>query len=258
MQTQIKLCECGCGQPTPICKYTDKKYGNVKGQPLKFIKGHNAIINIDGHRFGRLIVVGRSERPVHLHSKNSYVLCKCDCGNELVVQYGALGAGNTKSCGCLQRETASRQGKISNTSHGLSKTPTYHAWLTMRQRCENPRTKSYKNYGARGISVCERWQDFTNFIADMGEKPTPKHTVERKNNNGNYEPSNCKWATRKEQRNNTRTNRFVKFNGQNKTLPQWSETLGIAASILRARIDRYHWPIEKALTTPNLGKHFAK
>jgi hypothetical protein len=118
----------------------------------------------------------------------------------------------------------------------------------MIQRCENPKNAGYKDYGARGIRVCERWHNFENFYADMGDKPTPKHTLERNHVDGNYDPNNCVWATQKEQQNNRRNNRIIEFMGQAKTLHQWADHFGINYGTLWSRLEVLHWPFEKALT----------
>jgi hypothetical protein len=129
----------------------------------------------------------------------------------------------------------------------LSRTKTYSCWAHIIQRCKNENDSAYKNYGGRGIKVCERWYKFENFLTDMGEQP-PRHSIERIDNNGNYSPENCKWATYKEQHNNKRVNHWIEFNNQRKTLRQWADKLGINKSTLSKRINRSNWPIEKALS----------
>lgn len=149
--------------------------------------------DLTGKRYGHLVVVS-------LHSSDNYVykwLCKCDCGNDKIVTRNALTTGCTNSCGCLKKEL--------QTIHGMWKTPEYRTWIRIKTRCENKNTPYYYNYGGRGISVCERWSNsFENFYSDMGERPTPQHSIERKDNNGNYEPSNCVWETRCKQQQNIR------------------------------------------------------
>lgn len=135
-----------------------------------------------------------------------------------------------------------------NYRHGLAKTPTHNAWRFMRARCENPNRPEYPNYGGRGIKVCERWQTFENFLADMGEMPEGL-TLDRINNDGNYEPENCRWATYREQMQNKRSNVLLEFMGQRKTARQWSETLGLPYRTIRTRISR-GWTVERALTAP--------
>jgi hypothetical protein len=174
-------------------------------------------------------------------------LCLCDCGKEkLIYKYDVL-RGTTKSCGCLQKQAV----RDLNFKHGMSGfCREYNIWVTMRQRCLNPNNDDYKDYGGRGITICERWNDYQNFINDMGKSPTNKHSIDRIDNEGNYEPSNCKWSTNKYQCNHTRKNVILNYNGISKTLAQWSEDLKIGYSTLHARYYRLKWPIDKIITTP--------
>lgn len=131
------------------------------------------------------------------------------------------------------------------------KHPLYPIWLHMRQRCLYPTCKEYKYYGARGITICERWDDFRSFVEDVGTKPSSLHSLDRKDNNGNYEPDNVRWATKKEQMNNTRFNVFLEFNGERLTIKQWSERTGIKYETLRGRIrSKKNLSIEAILTIP--------
>jgi hypothetical protein len=144
--------------------------------------------------------------------------------------------------------------KPHNFSHGLSnKIPEYKVWKSMRTRCNNPNEKAFKNYGGRGITVCERWNKFQNFIDDMGRRPTQKHTIDRIDNNLGYSPDNCRWVTKDVQANNTRTVLSAKrytFNEKTMRISEWSTELGIPRLTLHARINKYGWSVEKAFTTP--------
>lgn len=186
-----------------------------------------------GHRFSRLLVIRHVGRNKHRHSQWE---CQCDCGKRIVVSSCALATGNTKSCGCLNDELI---GSLQRT-HGMSGgNRVYRIWLDMRRRCSNSERKCWHNYGGRGITICPEWSDYANFHAwALANGYHNDLTLERKNNNGNYEPENCRWATRKEQCNNTRNNVMVDFKGQIKTLKQWSEELGIKYSTLHARVRR--------------------
>jgi hypothetical protein len=159
-----------------------------------------ARLDLTGRRFGRWVVLGNPTSD----GKRLYWLCRCDCGIERVVASNNLCSGGSVSCGCWQRKVVTRHG---NTSvHG--KTPEYRVWSGMRCRCTNPRSNRFASYGGRGIVVCERWQVFENFLEDMGPRPSPRHSIDRINNNGNYEPSNCRWATPSEQSRNQRSTRL--------------------------------------------------
>lgn len=151
------------------------------------------VFNHTGQRFGRLVVL--KDDP----DRRYYCLCRCDCGTVKSVRAGSLREGSIVSCGCRMRETGRENGRVM-TTHGKTHTPEYRAWLQMRNRCYRPNHTGYKYWGGRGIVVCTRWKDsFEAFFADMGLKPSPKHSLDRINNDGNYEPNNCRWATPAEQ-----------------------------------------------------------
>lgn len=201
-----------------------------------------------GSQVGRLTIIEnigymtQGCNPYHIFYK-----CVCSCGKEVLVRKDHLSSGATKSCGCLQNELVKK--RATTHGHTVAKHPskTYAIWCTMKTRCTNPSSKNYPTYGGRGIKVCERWlHSFENFLENMGEKPNGL-TLERMNNNGDYTPENCKWATRKEQCNNTRRNRFILFNGRSQTLAQWAEEIGISSPTLCKRLKR-GWPVAQALT----------
>jgi hypothetical protein len=206
------------------------------------------IVLRSGERFGRWVLVRESE---YLWGRRAWT-CRCDCGNEAVVAQGAIRAGRSRSCGCLHREELSAR----LTTHGGTNTPEHRAWKDMKGRCLNPDHEEYRNYGARGISVCSEWLDsFPNFLRDMGHRPSPKHSVDRyPNNDGNYEPRNCRWGTDKEQQNNTRRNRLLTVKGKTQTLQQWAEEFGISNMTLSSRL-RLGWSVENAVTLPIINNH---
>ena len=154
----------------------------------------------------------------------------------------SFASGSNISCGCYAREILLKR----TVTHGMTKSKEHQAWGQMLDRCRNQNNQSYKNYGGRGISVCERWYNFMNFYSDMGAAPIGT-SIERKDNNGDYCKKNCKWATSKEQQNNTRYNKIITMNEVSKNITQWSEKLGVKRSLLYNRINR-GWSSERALT----------
>lgn len=189
-----------------------------------------------GQRFSRLLVIKKAPSK----GKNSHWQCRCDCGSTTVVSRPNLRVGHTRSCGCIGTE------QPSHLIHGMHGKPEYQAWNSMHTRCTNPKNKGYHRYGGRGITVCERWLKFENFLADMGMRPSPDHSLERKDNDGPYAPDNCKWATRKEQARNTRQNVWLTFNNQTLILHDWAVITGIDRSLIRWR-QRQGWPIKRVL-----------
>lgn len=188
-----------------------------------------------GKRFGRLVVMKSAGRKDRGHNRRRPAwLCRCDCGQTTVVVSGELTSGHTQSCGCRQRDLAQE----ASTTHGRSKSAEYRIWTHIIGRCDNKTDASYKNYGGRGIRVCRRWRTFENFLADMGERPSNKHTIERVKNDRNYSPANCVWATRLMQNRNRRGNRMITFDGRKRLIVELAEEFGIAPRTLRKRIDK--------------------
>lgn len=199
--------------------------------------------NIAGQRFGKL-VAGKSER----RKSRWYVAVTCDCGTSKHVLYQHLIGGQTKSCGCLIGEANS----LRSRTHGESRlTPEHALWVRINQRCGNPNHSHYAYYGGRAITVCKEWQDsYESFLAYVGRRPSPKHELDRyPNNDGNYEPGNVRWATKTEQMNNRRTNHFIEWNGERRTIAEWSRTVGVPFARISTRLKR-GWSVERTLTTP--------
>jgi hypothetical protein len=198
-----------------------------------------------GTKFDKWEVIGVSYQAYS-------VLCRCTCGKERHIRYRHLYSQHTRSClQCSSEKIAAKKTRHGFSSRKTNRTPTYRSWAMMISRCRNPNVPSYNNYGGRGIKVCDRWLDFANFLADMGERPSLAYSIDRfPDNNGNYEPSNCRWATRKQQTRNTRRNKLIEFNGKTQTLVEWSEELNISMSLLSARLGHLGWTIQRALTTP--------
>lgn len=197
--------------------------------------------DITSKRFGRLVAIQRLPgNPKHL----AY-LCHCDCGTEKPVAVSNLTSGRTVSCGCQKIERT----KISNSTHKMSRTFEYGTWQRMRARCTNPKNKNFRNYGARGIKVCERWdKSFENFFADMGKAP-PHHSIDRIDNDGNYEPGNCRWATKVEQNRNTRRCRAITAYGHTLRSHEWERITGIPSEVIIDRLLK-GWTEHKAVTKP--------
>lgn len=204
-------------------------------------------IDLTGRIFGRLTVIKSDSRPKPGQWR---WLCKCDCGNTHIVCGCALRNGDVQSCGCLQRELLSKRRK----KHGLCKSPEYIVWTNMRRRTTDPKNTYYRYYGGRGIRVCDKWNDFSLFLSDMGNKPSNSHTIERIDSNGNYCPENCVWATSLAQSNNRRNNIRITHGGVTRTSTEWDRHLGFKIKTVYNRL-RLGWSNEKAVTTP-LMKHY--
>lgn len=194
-----------------------------------------------GEKFGRLTVISQS--GVDSLQKRRW-FCQCECGGTANPTTGSLRSGNTKSCGCFFAE---QRRKTKNRTHGMKKSPEWRAWNRIKQRCLNPTDKAFKDYGARGITVFTPWiKSFESFYAEVGQRPSASHSIDRINNDGNYEPGNCRWATHAEQQRNKRDNVRIHFNGETKTVVEWAEITGISADTIYQRVGR-GLPVDKIL-----------
>lgn len=202
-------------------------------------RGARSVTMAAGDRFGRFVAVAAVADPVWLFD--------CDCGTRSQRRKYPVVSGRILSCGCLRNEkTVERQ-----TTHGRRNTSEYNVWRSMRDRCFNPNSEYSAEYAGRGIIVCQRWNEsFSDFFADMGARPSPSHTIDRIDNDGNYEPGNCRWATKREQANNRRSNRRLTFMGVTCGVSEWADRQGLGRSTVEWRIKR-GWSVERALTTPS-------
>jgi hypothetical protein len=207
-------------------------------------------IDLVGRKFGRLEVVSRAGSD-----KRGEVLwkCKCDCGNECKVLGSNLRSGHTKSCGCYNNE---RRKEI-HITHKMSDRPIYGVWAHMIQRCTNPKATFYYRYGGRGIKVCEEWLKFDNFYKDMGDCPE-NGTIDRIDNDGDYEPENCRWSSQKINARNKSNNVNITYNGKTQCIAAWEEELGFKHGTLWNRLYTFKWPIERAMTEPVISPNINK
>lgn len=208
--------------------------------------------DLTGQRFGRLTVVEfakvNADRPMWR--------CICDCGAEKIAAQGNLISGGTKSCGCYQREQTAAATSTHGHTRGAKRHPMYLVWRGMRSRCENPNVKSYANYGGRGITVCDRWRTgdgtrsgFECYLSDMGDKPSPSHSVERVRNDLPYSPKNCVWATKTAQAKNRRNVHRIEIDGQILTLKDACKARNISVGTVMSRLN-YGWTLQDALARP--------
>lgn len=189
-------------------------------------------------RVGKWTVSGQSEK----RSGAYYWLCKCDCGKQKWVAGHSLRSGISLSCRCSG---------VSRRTHGRSHSSEYRIWCGIIRRCTDPNNPAYVHYGGRGIQICDRWRmSFSDFISDVGERLSPSYSIERKDNNGNYEPGNCEWILRKYQSRNTRITRFVTVNGECQPIWYWAEKYNLTANRIRQRIDNLKWSETDAVLTP--------
>lgn len=196
---------------------------------------------MEGLRFGKLLVLHRDGTS---HTYAAWRV-RCDCGTEKTVCGASLRNGSTKSCGCSFK-SRKRYAPV----RGNSTRMTYNSWRSMLGRCEDTSDPSYDRYGGRGVSVCPEWHEFQAFVRDMGERPSLDYSIDRyPDNNGDYEPSNCRWASRSQQATNRRSTHWITFNGHTKTLTEWGKDLGTTPATVLARL-RHGWSTERAVTVP--------
>lgn len=193
--------------------------------------------DLTDHRFVRLLVIERAPN----RGKRVYWLCRCDCGTVKEIRQDALRNGRASSCGCYQRDVV--------TKHGMWDSPEYGVWDSMLQRCESMSHHAYSQYGGRGIKVCERWHDFVAFYQDMYPKPSRWHSLDRIDNDGDYSPNNCRWATKKQQSRNRNDNHVLTYHGQERCVAEWAEICGMKASALFMRL-KSGWTVEETLEIP--------
>lgn len=204
--------------------------------------------DFQAEKYGRLTTIEEVVWIQDAKYRRAYQQCVCSCGTLRLYRLSSLKSGDTQSCGCLMRERSS----TANGRHRRCRTPEYRAWGSMLARCHNTNHRFFRHYGGRGIVICERWlgtTGFSHFLEDIGARPSPKHSLDRIDNNGNYEPSNCRWATRKEQANNKRSCRMVTIEGTTDTLSNWCRKQGISYNCVQARL-RLGWDMVIALTKP--------
>lgn len=179
-------------------------------------------------------------KPIGVKGGCVHFLFRCDCGKEKIIAGHHATSGRQASCGCLHPQK----------HHGHSRSPEYQIWRHIIKRCTDPKNIGYANYGGRGIRVCERWlESVENFIADMGHRPSKRHSVDRRENDGDYCPDNCYWALPKQQHRNTRRSHIIEWNGKTATIAEWAEITGFNYTTILHRLQA-GWPIEKALTKP--------
>lgn len=215
---------------------------SIQQKFIKIVGIRISEVSWEGRRDGRLLSLGHRFKV----GRTPFVVCQCDCGRIVCPGSGNLVKGDTTSCGCRLKEVTARR----NYRHGLRHNPEYGVWCSIKSRCGLKTNPAYSDYGGRGIKMCREWEEsFVSFMNDMGPKPSPKHTVERRNNGGNYEPGNCYWATRIEQNNNKRNNVRLTLDGIEKTVPEWARHVGISPGTLHTRLGN-GWTAEKAVFTP--------
>lgn len=203
-----------------------------------------------GDRFGRWVVLSTGGVDVYDGRQRQRWLCRCACGVEREVAEQSLTSGRTRSCGCLQRETSSARHSTHGENKGGRRSTEANTWHGMLSRCYNPNDKRFKDYGGRGIEVCDRWRiSLAAFLEDMGRRPSPRHSLDRRNNDGPYSPDNCRWAIPHQQMTNRRCTRVVRYRNADVPLATLAKRFDIPANTLRARI-LSGWSVDEAVSLP--------
>ena len=247
-------CQCDCGNFVNVRTADLKNNGTQScGCLHKEMLSKAKLIDLTGQVYGRLTVIKRVDDYISPSGDRKVQwLCKCKCGKEVIVTGNNLKNGNSKSCGCYNRELLP---KI-NSTHNASNTRLYHIWTCMKDRCYNPKNKKYKDYGGRGIIICDEWindfETFANWAYDNGYVENVSRgecTIDRIDVNGNYCQQNCRWVNQKVQTNNKRNNHYITYNGETHTVTEWNNILGYKKGVLSRRIFS-GWSIEDAFTKP--------
>lgn len=204
----------------------------MAGRTVAANKQHHLASNLAGKRFGHVIAMSPTDER---YCRYVVWTCQCDCGASFTVSSGRLTNGTVTNCGCIRRAHAQ-----------TVRTNEYQLWRSMIKRCRNAHLL---RYGGRGIRICDRWLKYEHFINDMGPRPSMQHSIDRINNDGDYEPGNCRWATWSQQHRNTSRSKHLTFNGETLPLLEWCQRTGLTEKALRSRID-HGWSVDRALTTP--------
>lgn len=242
-------CICDCGKET-IVSGNDLRRNKIKscGCLQKDNRHQNRrVLDLVGKRFGRLVVIKEAEN--NKFNQRRY-LCKCDCGNEVVVIATRLNQNLTRSCGCLSKDTTTER----NYTHKGSKERLYMIWCAMKARCYNLNNREYENYGGRGIQVCNEWLDYSKFREFMllhgydSNAPRGKYTIDRIDNDGDYCPENCRVIPIQQQMYNRTDNHFITFKGKTQTITEWEREYNLTQGSLHRRLNVLHWDLERAIT----------
>lgn len=217
-------------------------------------KKHPNMIDVTGQTFGMLTAIEHVDKRT-----GSGVIwrCRCQCGSDTFAKCSDLRSGKTRSCGCLRRITSARTGVTHGDTRRGRWAKEYRSWRFMLTRCEDPTHRAYPYYGGRGIRVCERWKDYASFLADMGRKPEGRYSLDRIDNDGDYEPGNVRWATQAQQTRNYSRNVMLTYQGLTLCMTDWARRLGFKTPTGISHRLQVGWSIERTLTTPARGSHAA-